>query len=138
VTARRDTGIDKREFEATLELPPLERYSYLVHRVAGSEEAWALRSEEGWVLISDEAGDAFCLWPHPAFAQACILEDWDSCAPETIPLQELLEELLPALAEDAIRLAVFPAPAGEVAIVDPRDFRQHLGEELERTRKGDS
>jgi hypothetical protein len=138
VAEQRSAGVDKRELEATLELPPLERYSYLVHRVAGSEEAWALRSEEGWVLISDEGGDAFCLWPHPAFAQACIREDWDLCAPEIIPLQELFDELLPALAEDEIRLAVFPAPAGEVAIVDPRDFRHHLEEELERTRKGDS
>jgi hypothetical protein len=132
------SSVDTRELTATLELPPLERYSYLVHRIAGSEEAWALRSEDGWVLISDEKGDAFCLWPHPAFAQACILESWEQCTPEPIPLQELFEELLPALTEDAIRLAAFPAPAGEVAIVDPRDFRSHLEAELERQRKESS
>jgi hypothetical protein len=134
-------SVDTREFEATLELQPLERYSYLVHRIAGSEEAWALRSEEGWVLINDdrqEGGDAFCLWPHPAFAQACILAGWEECAPEAIPLQELVEEVLPALEEDGIRIAVFPTPEGQVAIVDPSDFRHHLQEELERHRKGES
>ena len=135
-----------QEIAATLALPPLERYSYLVHRIAGSEQAWGLRSEQGWVLVGDagdgagdgRGGDAFCLWPHPAFAEACIAAGRDGCFPEPIGLQELLEELLPALAEDAIRLAVFPAPAGEVAVVDARDFRQHLETELRRHREGEA
>jgi hypothetical protein len=128
------------ELAATLELPPLERYSYLVHRVAGSAEAWGLRSADGWVLVSDDAGDggdAFCLWPHPAFAQACI-DGREDCFPEPIALQELVEELLPALAEDAIRLAAFPAPTGEVALVDARDFGHHLEAELRQCRERDA
>jgi len=134
-----------QEIAATFALPPLERYSYLVHRIAGSEQAWGLRSDAGWMLVGDGVGsgtgagdDAFCLWPHPAFAQACIAAGRDGCFPEPIALQELLEELLPALAEDAIRLAVFPAPAGEVAVVDARDFRQHLEAELRRHREGEA
>jgi hypothetical protein len=133
-----DLSAATQEIEATLGLAPLERYSYLVHRVATSEQAWGLRSEDGWVLINDDSGDAFCLWPHPAFAQACIVEGWDGCFPEPISLQELREELLPALEEDAIRLAVFPAPTGEVAVVDANDFRQHLDEEVGRHQKGES
>jgi len=125
-----------RELAATLALPPLERYGYLIHRLAAGGEGWALRNAQGWVLIrGDQRGDerdAFCLWPHPAFAQACVREGWSDCAPEAVPLQELLEELLPALAGDGLRLAAFPAPAGPVAIVDPRDFREHLSEELAR------
>ena len=54
-----DARNDTQEVEATLALPPIERYSYLVHRIAGSEQAWGLRSEEGWVLINDDSGDAF-------------------------------------------------------------------------------
>ena len=132
-----------QEIAVTFALPPLERYSYLVHRIAGSEQAWGLRSDAGWVLVGDDSrggggGDAFCLWPHPAFAEACIAAGRDGCFPEPIGLQELLEELLPALAEDAIRLAVFPAPAGEVAVVDARDFRQHLEAELRRHREGEA
>jgi hypothetical protein len=129
---------ETQEVDATLALPPLERYSYLVHRIAGTEQAWGLRSEEGWVLINDDNGNAFCLWPHPAFAQACIQEGWDGCFPEPIALQELVEELLPALEEDAIRLAAFPAPSGQVAVVDARDFRHHLEEELTRHRDGEA
>ena len=37
---------ETQEVDSTLALPPLERYSYLVHRIAGSEQAWGLRSEE--------------------------------------------------------------------------------------------
>jgi hypothetical protein len=129
---------DAREVEATLALPPLDRYSYLVHRIAASEQAWGLRRGDGWVLIHNDDSDAFCLWPHPAFAQACIQDDWDGCFPEPIPLQELVEELLPALEEDGVRLAVFPAPTGQVAVVDARDFQHHLDEELERQREGRS
>jgi hypothetical protein len=131
-------AVDTRELEAAMSLEPLDRYSYLVHRIAASQEAWGLRNEEGWVLINGDDGDAFCLWPHPAFAQACIMEGWDGCAPEPIPLQELAEELLPALEEDGVRLAVFPTPAGQVAVVDAEDFRHHLREELERHRGGGS
>jgi hypothetical protein len=131
-----DPQSEMQEVEATLALPPLDRYSYLVHRIAASEQAWGLRSDEGWVLINDDKGDAFCLWPHPAFAQACILEGWDGCFPEPVTLQELQEELLPALEEDGVRLAAFPAPAGQVAVVDARDFRHHLDEELQRHEGG--
>jgi len=46
-------------------------------------------------------------------------------------VSDILEELLPSLLTDSLRLAVFPVPAGDAVMVDPRDFREHLERELE-------
>ena len=115
-----------KEMETVLALSGQERYGYCIERVAEREEAWGLQNEEGWVLIGFDGGDAFCLWPHAEYARACTVGDWSDCAPESISLEELTGELLPALLRDSLRLAVFPTPAGEAIVVDPRDFQEHL------------
>ncbi len=112
--------------QGVLTLSAPERYQYLVHRAAEWGEAWGLRTEEGWVVVEIDGMDCFCLWPSDDFARSCAVEEWDECIPERISLQELLDELLPALQEDNLRLAVFPTPGTETALVDARDFRDHL------------
>lgn len=109
-----------------LSLSAPERYQYLVHRVAEWGEVWGLRTEEGWVVVEIDGMDCFCLWPSDDFARSCAVEEWEECVPERISLQELLDELLPALQEDGLRLAVFPTPGTETALVDARDFRDHV------------
>lgn len=121
----------ERELTAILSLSGRERYGYALHGIAGRGEAWGLRTGEGWLLVGDDAGDAFPLWPHPAFALSCAIEGWSEATPEPIALAEILDELLPSLLTDGLRLAVFPVPSGEAVVVDPRDFREHLERELE-------
>lgn len=123
-----------REMERVLALSGTERYGYFIERVADREEVWGLQNEEGWVLIGFENGDAFCLWPHADYARACTVGDWSDCEPEAISLEEMIDELLPALLRDGLRLAVFPTPAGEAMVVDPRDFQEHLQSTFEHFR----
>lgn len=124
--------IHPKELHSVLELSGPERYGYFIQKVAGFEEAWGLQSGEGWVLVGFDGagGDAFCIWPHAEYARACAIEGWSDCTPELIPLQELLEELLPALLHDTLRVAVFPTPTGQAIVVDPRDLQTHLEAEL--------
>lgn len=123
-----------KEMESMLALSGRERYGYFIKKVADFEEAWGLQSDDGWVLVGfdGEGGDAFCIWPHADYARACAIEGWSDCTPELIPLQELLEELLPALLRDEMRVAVFPTPKGQAIVVDPRDLQSHLEHELEQ------
>lgn len=123
-----------KEMETVLGLSGTERYGYFIERVADRGEVWGLQNEEGWVLISFDDGEAFCVWPHADFARACTLGDWADCMPEAVSLEELVEELVPALLRDNLRLAVFPTPAGEAVVVDPRDFQEHLKSTLEHLR----
>jgi hypothetical protein len=102
-----------------------------LHALAGRGEAWGLRIDEGWLLVGDDSGDAFPVWPHPACALSCAIDAWSEARPESLAVADILEELLPSLLTDSLRLAVFPVPAGDAVMVDPRDFREHLERELE-------
>lgn len=131
-------SLHPKEMATVLALSGTERYGYFVEKVADHEEVWGLQNEEGWVLIGFESGDAFCLWPDAAYAKACTVGDWADCTPEPISLEELIEELLPALQRDELRLAIFPTPAGEAVVVDPRDFQEHLKSTFEHFRSHES
>jgi hypothetical protein len=120
------------ERQLALALPPKERYSYFVQLLVDEEEAWGLRNEEGWVLGSDpERGDILPLWPHSAFAEACARGTWDDARPAEIPLDDLLEELLPLLAEDRITVAAFPTPDGDSVLIAPDELGRALRAEIE-------
>jgi hypothetical protein len=132
------SGLHPKEMKTVLALSGQERYGYLIERVADREEAWGLQNEEGWVLIGFADGEAFCLWPHADYARACTIGDWSDCTPESISLEELIGELLPALQRDSLRLAVFPTPEGEAVVVDARDFQEHLKSAFEHFRSHDT
>ena len=123
---------DDEERRLVLALPPKERYSYFVQLLVDEEEAWGLRNDEGWVLGSDpERGDMLPLWPCSAFAEACARGPWDDAKPAEIPLDDLLEELLPLLEEDRITVAVFPTPEGDSVLISPEELGRDLREEIE-------
>ena len=139
MTPSRDPGagragweIGADELRAAFALPGRDRYALLLQLVCDWEEAWGLRDADGWVLAKDAArGDAFPLWPHPDFAQACARGPWQDAAPEAVPLAELLDDLLPLLAEDGLRVAAFPVPDGEAWHVPPDELGRDLEAELE-------
>ncbi len=123
--------IGDEELRAVRAMSAPQRYGYFVQLTADWEEAWGLRSPDGWVLSSSAGRDAFPIWPHPLFAEACAHGDWEGAAPESIPLDELLEDLLPLLEEDRIQLAVFPTPEGEGVLISPAELRRDLQAEFE-------
>lgn len=123
--------IGDEELRAVRAMSAPQRYGYFVQLAVDWEEAWGLRSADGWVLSSSNGSDAFPVWPHPLFAEACAQGDWEGAAPESIPLDELLEDLLPLLEEDRVQLAVFPTPEGEGVLTSPEELRRDLRAELE-------
>lgn len=123
--------LEEGEKDLVLALSPADRYGYVVQLAVDTDEVWGLKNADGWVLAGDDDHDAFPLWPHPDFAAACALGDWQEAAAEPIGLGELIEDLLPILEEDGISVAVFPAPDGDSAVVKPADFRHDLEAEME-------
>lgn len=124
--------LDEEERRLALALPTQERYSYFVQVLVDEEQAWGLRNDEGWVLGSDpERGDILPLWPHSDFAGACARGSWQDAVPAEIPLDDLLEELLPLLGEDHITVAAFPIPEGDSVLVTPDDLGKDLLAEIE-------
>lgn len=124
--------LDEEERRLALALPAQERYSYFVQVLVDEEQAWGLRNDEGWVLGSDpERGDILPLWPHSDFATACARGSWEDAVPEEIPLDDLLEELLPLLVEDRITVAAFPTAQGDSVLVTPGGLGKDLLAEIE-------
>jgi hypothetical protein len=131
--------LEQGEKELVLALSARERYGYFIQLAVDNEEAWGLKNEEGWMLAGDGSDeddgghehDAFPIWPHPDFATACAVGDWQGAVAEPIGLDELMEDLLPILEEDGLSLAVFPTPDGDSAIVAPGVFRGDLEAEIE-------
>lgn len=102
-----------KEIEAVLRLDGPTRYKHFVKRVVDDELAWGLWND-GWALMEDEAGQyVFPLWPAREYAELYAVGEWSGYLPEEIPLSDLMDELLPKLAEREVRPGVFPTPTGK-------------------------
>lgn len=121
--------IEEEEVRQLLALPAADRAVTFFQLVADWEEAWGLKDSAGWIVARET--NALPLWPHAALAEACARGPWEGAAPEAIPLRELLDDLLPLLAEDGIAVAVFPAPGEAGMVMQPGEVRERLEKELE-------
>ena len=112
-------------------LPADGRAIQFFQLLADWEEAWGLKDAEGWVV--DKESDALPLWPHSALAEACAAKRWPDATPEAIPLDDLLIDLLPLLAADNLRVAVFPSPGDPGLLLSPVEASDRLERELRIT-----
>lgn len=102
--------VHPKEIEALMNLPAPVRYENFIKTVADWEEAWGLY-DDGWAMSETEKGDrVFPLWPAKAFAEVCAGGEWSGYSAESIPLDDLLNGLLPKLEEDGVFPGVFFVP----------------------------
>src|SRR5262245_63482126 len=94
--------IEEEEARRTLALPAADRAVLFFQLVADWEQAWGLKDAAGWIIARES--NALPLWPHAVFAEACVRGSWEGAAAEAIPLGELLDALLPLLAEDGVEI----------------------------------
>lgn len=121
----------EREIQAVLRLDGPERFSHFVKRVADEERAWGLWND-GWALMADTHGtQVFPLWPASEYAELHRTGEWAAYEPREIPLDDLLEELIPRLAEKGLLPGVFPTPTGQGVTPGPEELASALRRELE-------
>jgi hypothetical protein len=121
--------IAEGETRQLLALSAGDRAVQFFQLAADWEEAWGLKDAEGWV-VGRETG-ALPLWPHAALAEACAAGPWQGALPEAVALDELLDDLLPLLEEDGLRIAVFPSPDDPGSLLTPTEVRERLEREME-------
>jgi len=125
-------AISEQQIKAILALPGQGRYEHFIKRVVDQEEAWGLY-QDGWALVeSDEGEKAFPLWPAREYALLCARDVWSGYEPEAIPLNDLMNELLPGLAKDGVLPAVFVTPTEKGATPSVEDFLAALREEMQK------
>ena len=123
----------KQEIEAVLKLDAQRRFEHFVKRVADGKEAFALWAGEGWALMGEGAGvEVFPLWPAAEYVELHRTGEWAGFEARAIPLQSLIEELLPSLESRGMRPAVFPTPAGLGVTLAPGQLAAALRDELAR------
>ncbi len=95
---------------AKLAASDAERYRQFVESAAAQHKVWGLW-RDGWALGKDPEGKlVFPLWPDKEKAEPCAVGPWDGFEPEEIPVEDLLDQLLPQLAKDDVSASVFPPP----------------------------
>ncbi|AUX27824.1 hypothetical protein SOCEGT47_084220 [Sorangium cellulosum] len=121
----------EHEIQAVLRLDGPERFRHFVKRVADDQIAWGLW-QDGWALMANADGcQVFPLWPAREYAEIHREGEWAAYEARKIPLADLLDELLPRLAESGILPGVFPTPSGKGVTPGPEELAGALRKELE-------
>lgn len=124
--------LTEREFDSVTQLGGAARLKHFVNRVADWQRVWGLRGNSGWVSVGDDAGNSgFAVWPHPQYASACVTGEWEGNRPTPIDVQEFVEDWLPNMADNGIKVAVFPTPEMRGMFVEAVVLRKMLQDELE-------
>lgn len=124
--------LSQKQIDAVIALPGPKRYEHFVKVLADTEEAWGL-FQEGWALgETDEGQSTFPLWPAKEYARLCAIEEWAGYQPESIPLSDLVDKLLPNLKRDRVLPSIFPTPSSLSVHQDVDALLQDLREELRK------
>lgn len=121
---------NQAEMQAILKLDGPTRFSHFIKRVVDEEQAWGLWND-GWALMSNDEGiRVFPLWPAAEYAQLHRDGEWAIYEPRAIPLPELLDELVPKLAETGVLPGIFPTPLGKGVTPKAEELASALRQEL--------
>jgi hypothetical protein len=124
--------LPSKQIESVLLLPAPKRYEHFIKQVVDWEEAWGLYSD-GWALAgADEGEKVFPLWPAKEYAALCATGQWSTYSPKAIPLDDVLEALLPRLDSDRVLVGVFYTPADTGITVAARQLLEELRAEAAR------
>ncbi len=119
-----------KQVESVLALQGPARYDHFIKQAAGQEEVWGLY-KDGWALAAtDEGEDVFPVWPDEEYAALSARAEWDGYEPTSIPLDDFMEELLPALKRDGVLPGVFYTPSDKGVTPQIEQLLADLSREL--------
>jgi hypothetical protein len=115
--------------QAVLSLNGEARYRHFIKQIVDAESAWGLW-DDGWALMQDESGvEIFPLWPAKEYAQAACVNQWSNYVPETIDLDDLVNDLLPKLAQKGMLPGIFPTTVDKATTPSIDELLRSIKEE---------
>ncbi len=122
------------KIEQILAKKPESRYKYFIRTVVAEEEVWGLADEEGWLLLEVEEDDteALAVFPNPEFATIFQEKgDFTEFTVEPLDLSEFME-WLEDFEKEKIKVAVFPTPDFQSAVLAAERLREDFQVEFEK------
>ena len=124
--------INDKEMRAVSALPTPRRLEHFIKTVADWEGAWGLY-DDGWATSGTNDGVyAFSLWPAQRYAELCAASEWSGYSAEAIPLDDLMELLIPKLRKEGSFFEIFRTSSEQGAAVSPDELLALLDEELQQ------
>ena len=117
-----------KQYENVLSLSSRDRYLHFVGKVADWEKLWGLYEvNDGWLLrTSPDNTKYISVWPHPAYANEISKEYYPNYKEKVINIQEFMDDFLPKLKEENIKVGVFPDLNGSCIIIDAIELLEDL------------
>lgn len=121
--------LNQKQIENVINLDAPKRYEYFIKKVADWEEAWGLY-KDGWALAGTNEGErVFLLWPAKEYAELCANADWQGYEATSIPVQDVIDDLVPKLKQDNLVIGVFYTPDNKGITPDWDKFLDDLNNE---------
>ncbi len=125
--------LEANEANQLLALSSPERYKHFLEKVADWEQLWGARDKQGWLVQATSDGQHYVsLWPHPEFAKDATKRFFPGNYEEEIDFEFLLEQWLPMLKEQNIKVAIFPNREWHSVLLDAEKFEQDLRKEMKK------
>lgn len=127
--------LTQQQIDEILAKKPENRYKYFIRTAAAQEEVWGLMDgEDGWLLLQDDEDDTdvFAVFPNAEFAEIFRAKaGFEEFQVETLDLAEFLE-WLDDFEEDKMKVAVFPTPDFQSAVMTPERLRADFQTEFDK------
>ncbi|MEO6038835.1 MAG: DUF2750 domain-containing protein [Saprospiraceae bacterium] len=127
-------SLTRKEIEEVLAKKPENRYKYFIKQVCREEEVWGLADVEGWLMLEDDEDDTDVLAVFPAPEFAAIFREkggFEEFQVEALDLYEFVDWLTD-FEEQKIKVAVFPTPDFQSAVITPGRIKDDFQAEFDK------
>jgi len=115
-----------------LNLSSVERYGYLIRKVADFEEVWLIKDINGYVRLGDKNENIqIPVFPEEDFAKLFITGDWENCTIEKINVDNFIK-WLGDLGNANVKIAGFPSTELNSVVVTADEIKNHLFSEMQQ------
>lgn len=123
--------LNPEQYASVVKLDGSTRYAHFLGRIADWEQIWGVKNEDGWLFpVVEGQFTYFPVWPHPEYAEKITNAIFPGHEAAEISLEEFMDNWLPGMVDDEIKVGVFPNEEWDIWIMEPEDLLADLREEV--------
>ena len=125
-------GLPKQAIESILKLTAKERFEYSIKTIAGTEVIYLLDGKDDWICLQDDNGKEYLMiFPESEFAELSMEWNPQANSIDEMELENFLEDTIPMMVENDIKLAIFPLDEKtDTIILDPMEFAKIINSHM--------